>query len=127
VIKVVFVFFLFFLHFENVAGETSDVLAEDTSEKIEFPMRQEAPQVSLQKISIVFVFLMAAVFLVIYLLKKYIYKLPSASGVSACVQHLESKKITTKLTVHVVKVDSESYLIAEKNDSLVLSKLSNTE
>jgi flagellar biogenesis protein FliO len=102
----------------SVSEENS--LSLNAKEQISFPMRESAEFPSLSKVMGVLFLGGVLVFGAVFLLKKYVYKSLYVHDETSVINIVSSKKITTKLSAHLIEVRKNKYLIVEKGVSITV-------
>jgi flagellar biogenesis protein FliO len=86
--------------------------------KLVFPMKEKAELPSLTKISSVLFLSIVLIFGVVFFLKRYFYPSSTVFKEHSSIQLISSKRITTKLSAHHIKMNEQSYLIVDKGDAI---------
>ncbi len=113
-----FVTLLFFMGF-NLSVSAQENEAAPNNESLPFEMKQEsADKPDLKKIILILFFMVVLILAVVFFLKKIVYssqkKLPNSSLIGL----LSSKKVSMKLTVHLIEIENIKYIIAEKDNAI---------
>jgi len=105
-------------------SETSGVKVQEKEiveeQRIPFSMRDKGELPNVGRIFFAVIVSIALVFFIAFFLKKFFYNPSLLKDEKGFINIIKSKKITTKLTAHVIGVDNKSYLIVEKGDSVSL-------
>ena len=84
-------------------------------------MKDQAELPSLSKLTFVLVLCFIIVFFGIAAMKKYFYKKEIFPERSSVIELVSSKRISTKLTMHLIDVENCRYIIAEREGSIAIS------